>query len=61
MLVIRAEMHKTFVRIANREDLDQTSSETDFCRLLITSANCLDPDQDLQNVGPDLDPNRLTL
>ena len=24
-------------------------------------ANCLDPDQDRQNVGPDLDPNCLTL
>ena len=32
-----------------------------FCRLLITFANSLDPDQDRQNVGPDLDPNRLTL
>ena len=30
-----------------------------FCRLLITFANNLDPDQDRQNVGPDLDPNNL--
>ena len=29
--------------------------------LLITFANSLDPDQDGQNVGPDLDPNFLTL
>ena len=29
----------------------------DFCRLLITFANNLDPDQDRQNVGPDLNPN----
>ena len=29
------------------------------CRLLITFANSLDPDQVLQNVGPDLDPNCL--
>ena len=32
----------------------------DFCRLLITFANSLAtlaPDQDRQNVGPDLDPN----
>ena len=28
----------------------------DFCCLLITLANSLDPDQDQQNVGPDLDP-----
>ena len=27
----------------------------DFCRLLITFANSLDPDQARQNVGPDLD------
>ena len=33
----------------------------DIYRLLITFANSLDPDQDRQNVGPDLDPNRLTL
>ena len=29
------------------------------CRLLITFANSLDPDQDLQNVGPDKDSNLL--
>ena len=29
----------------------------EFCRLLITFANSLDPDQNRQNVGPDLDPN----
>ena len=33
----------------------------DICGLLITFANSLDPDQDGQNVGPDLDPNCLTL
>ena len=31
-----------------------------FCNLLITFANSLDPDQTEQNVGPDLDPNCLT-
>ena len=37
-------------------------SSGDFCRLMITAfANSLDPDQDRQNVGPDLDPNNLTL
>ena len=30
-------------------------------RLLITFANSLDPDQARQNVGPDLNPNCLTL
>ena len=33
----------------------------DFCCLLITFASSLDPDQDQQIVGPDLDPNFLTL
>ena len=42
----------------------------DFCRLPITFANIFDPDQDRndqdrndqdRNVGPDLDPNFLTL
>ena len=32
-----------------------------FCRPLITFANSMDPDQARQNVGPDLDPNCLTL
>ena len=31
------------------------------CRLLITFATSLEPVQDRQNVGPDLDPNCLTL
>ena len=31
------------------------------CHLLINFANSLDPDHDRQNVGPDLDPNSLTL
>ena len=31
------------------------------CRLLITFANSLDPDQARHFVGPDLDPNYLTL
>ena len=31
-----------------------------YC-LLLTFANSLDPDQDRQNVGPDLDLNSLTL
>ena len=34
---------------------------SDFWHLLVTFANSLGPDQDQQNVSPDLDPNRLTL
>ena len=33
----------------------------EFCRLLIRFVNRLDPEQDRQNVGPDLDPIRLAL
>ena len=36
-------------------------SSGDFCLLLIMIAFSLDPDQAGQNVGPDLDPNCLTL
>ena len=32
-----------------------------FCCLLITFANSLDPDQAQKNIGPDLDPKYLTL
>ena len=32
-----------------------------FCRLLMSFLNSLDPDQDQLNVGPDLDPNHSTL
>ena len=32
-----------------------------FCHLLITFVNSLDPDQAQQNIGPGLDPNCLTL
>ena len=34
---------------------------SNFPHLLITFANSFDPDQDRQIVGPDLDPNCLTL
>ena len=33
----------------------------DFCCLLITFSNSLDPDQDQLSIGQDLDPNRLAL
>ena len=33
---------------------------SDFCQLLITFVNSLDPNQDQQNIGPDMDQNCLT-
>ena len=40
---------------------DSFLANGDFCRLLLSFANNLEPDHDQQNVGPDLDPNCLTL
>ena len=40
---------------------EYTFNAGDFCRLIMAFANSLDPDHDRQNVGLDLDPNRLTL
>ena len=39
---------------------NSSAARGDFCCLLITFANSLDPDQARQNVGPDLDPNCVT-
>ena len=41
--------------------LNSFPASGNFCRLLITFANSLNPDQAQQNIGPDLDPNCLTL
>ena len=38
----------------------QNKAGTTLYRLLITFANSLDPDQDRQSFGPDLNPNSLT-
>ena len=37
------------------------ANDVEFCRLLLTCALNLDPDQDRQNVGPDLGQNFLAL
>ena len=39
---------------------DSLPARGNFCCLMITFVNSLDPDQARQNVGPDLDPNCLT-
>ena len=43
------------------EIINRFLARGDFCQLQITFANSLDPDQDQQNIGPDLDSNHLTL
>ena len=43
------------------ERINSFLASDDLFRLLMIFANSLGPDQDRQNVGPDLDPNRLTL
>ena len=52
---------KTLSRTIIAPDTNSFPVSGNFCRLLITFANSLDPDQARQNVGPDLDPNCLTL
>ena len=44
----------------DEDSVNTSPASGDFCRLLITFANSLDPDQARQNVGPDLDPYCLT-
>ena len=43
-----------------RTEISGTYNQQQMC-LMKTFANSLDPDQDRQNVGPDLDPNSSTL
>ena len=40
--------------------INSLSASGDLCHLPITFANSLNTDQDLQKVGPDLDPNKST-
>ena len=49
------------VEIGTLMILNQSVSLSYRCRLLMTFANSFDPDQARQYVGPDLNPNRLTL
>ena len=42
-------------------ELNSFLASRDFCHLLIIFVNSLEPDQDQQKVGPDLDPICLTL
>ena len=46
--------------LKNEGPVNSCLASGDFCRLLITFANSLDPDQDRQYVGPDQGPDRLT-
>ena len=48
--------NKVVSKVALVSNFNSFPASGDFCRLLITFANTLDPDQ---NVGPDLDPNCL--
>ena len=44
----------------NDDKINYFLASGDLCCLLITFANSFEPDQDRQNVGPDLDPNCLS-
>ena len=67
MLLLRRcqniKLHLFTSKILNKESklISSCLASCPFCRLLVTFADSLDADQDLQNVGPDLDQNNLTL
>ena len=60
MLKVNMVIHKKFL-VHMRKKFNSFPASGDFCCLLITFANILHQDQAQQNVGPDLDPNCLTL
>ena len=49
------------VRSSYRRECNSFYASGDVCRLLITFANSLDPDQARRFVEPDMDPNCLAL
>ena len=54
-------MKLTLAKVFAKNVFNSLPTSGNFCCLLITFANSLNPDQARQNVGPDLDPNCLTL
>ena len=57
-IIIVKKKHK---RLISNCSFNSLHAIKEFYRLLITFANSMDPDQDRQNVSPNLDPNRFTL
>ena len=55
------EIQKLIQLMPRHDLLDSFPASGDFCCVLITYANSLDPNQARHIVGPDLDPNSLTL
>ena len=53
-------MGQCFTHMEGKFPFNLILARGDFC-LLINFAKSFDPDQDRQNVGPDLGPNHLTL
>ena len=51
-------MHMWWAQLSHGLNNSTISLQAATCLLLITFANSLDLDQDQQDVGPDLDPNR---
>ena len=64
VIKVKVKIADSKVKKFQRKNLNMLSSffaRSDFCCMLVTFANNLDPDQDQWNVVPDLDPNGLTL
>ena len=60
-VVFSATLIEWYVRNEQSSPLSSFLAGGDFFHLLITVADSLDPDQDRHSVGPDLDPNCLSL
>ena len=58
---MKLTLAKVLARVVPRSSaFNSLPASGNFCHLLITFANNLDPDQARQNVRPDLDPNCLS-
>ena len=60
--LIKAGWSALFWFVFSHDEADNSFLDSDdYCCLLITFENILNPDQDSQNISPDMDPNWLTL
>ena len=55
------QLFSRYQTLADAVKVRRCTINCNFCHLQISFTNSLDPDQDRQNVGPDLNPNCLTL
>ena len=59
--IFRPVTQNTLIFLFGLIQINSFLASSDFCGLLITFASSLEPDQERQNVGPDMDQNCSTL